>query len=143
MSDECRRRRLHQLPVVPLHVDETTVAPAPEVKVLCIMIDLVWLFKSWIAKAGGPTYKRSWPSRLHGGSPLVACQLFTSTAPSKIDYAAFRCCPLRLNTTFTAQAEQKLRSSSVTLQTIAGRPPNAALVIKKGEAGIATTIVYH
>jgi hypothetical protein len=118
------------------------IAPAPEVKVLCVIIYLngFSIRKSELVDKD----EQSWPSRLREQSPSVACQLFISTVASKIDYAAFRCCLIRLNTAVTAEIEQPFEIiQRVALQATAGGSPNAALVINEGQTRTEATVVRH
>ena len=84
-----RNQRQRQLPVVPLHVSGATVAPAPENKILGVILDQGLRFKHHIGKAANKGMKAALAlRRLRGLPPSVARQLFTSTVASKIDYAA-------------------------------------------------------
>jgi hypothetical protein len=52
-----RNLRQRQLPAVPLHVNGATVAPAPEVKILGVILDQGLWFKSHIGKAANKGMK--------------------------------------------------------------------------------------
>jgi hypothetical protein len=102
-------------------VNEVTVASVPEVNVLCVIIDLDGFSIQGSERLAVQDKSSPGPHD---------CQLFTATVASKIDYVAFRCCPIRLNNTVTAEIEQPFEIvQRVALQATAGGSPNAALVI--------------
>lgn len=72
-----RNQRQRQLPAVSPHVNGATVAPAPEVKILGVILDQGLRFKSHIGKAANKGIKAVLAlRRLRGLPPSVARQLF-------------------------------------------------------------------
>ena len=138
-----RNRRQRQLPAVPLHVNGATVAPAPEVKILGVIIDQGLRFKSHIGKAANKGMKAALAlRRLRGLPPSVARQLFTSTVASKIDYAASVWCPIRQDSTVAAGIVRPFEAiQRIASQTIVGVFRSTALAIAEAEAGIEPTVV--
>jgi hypothetical protein len=83
------KQRLRQLPAVPLYVDGATVGPAPEVKILGVILDQQLRFESHIGKAASKGMKVTLAlRRLRWITPPIARQLFISTVASKTDEAA-------------------------------------------------------
>lgn len=138
-----RNQRQRQLPTVPLHVNGATVAPAPEVKILGVILDQGLRFKSHIGKAANKGMKAVLAlRRLRGLPPSVARQLFTSTVASKIDYAASVWCPLRRDSSVAAGIVRPFEAiQRVASQAIVGVFRNTALAIAEAEAGIEPTVV--
>lgn len=138
-----RNQRQRQLPAVPLHVDGATIAPAPEVKILGVILDQGLRFKSHIGKAANKGMKAVLAlRRLRGLPPSVARQLFTSTVASKIDYAASVWCPIRKDSIVAAGIGRPFEAiQRVASQAIVGVFRNTALVIAEAEAGIEPTVV--
>ncbi|KAJ5283460.1 hypothetical protein N7505_001440 [Penicillium chrysogenum] len=136
-------QRQRQLPAVPLHVNGATVAPAPEVKILGVILDQGLRFKSHIGKAANKEMKAVLAlRRLRGLPPSVARQLFTSTVASKIDYAASVWCPLRQDYSVAAGIVRPFEAiQRVASQAIVGVFRNTALAIAEAEAGIEPTVV--
>ena len=138
-----RNKRLRQLPTVPLHVDGTTVTPAPEVKILGVILDQGLRFRSQIGKAANKGMKAALAlRRLNGLPPPVARQLFSSTVASKIDYAASVWCPARQDSIVPVGSGRPFEAiQRVASQAIVGVFRNTALAIAEAEAGIEPTIV--
>ena len=120
-----------------------TVAPAPEVKILGVILDQGLRFKSHIGKAANKEMKAVLAlRRLRGLPPSVARQLFTSTVASKIDYAASVWCPLRQDYSVAAGIVRPFEAiQRVASQAIVGVFRNTALAIAEAEAGIEPTVV--
>ena len=120
-----------------------TVAPAPEVKILSVIIDQGLRFKSHIGKAANKGMKTALAlRRLRGLPPSVARQLFTSTVASKIDYAASVWCPIREDYTVAAGIVRPFEAiQRVASQAIVGMFRSIALAIAEAEAGIEPTVV--
>jgi hypothetical protein len=138
-----RNQRQRQLPVVPLHVNGAAVAPAPEVKILGVILDQGLRFKSHIGKAANKGMKAVLAlRRLHGLPPSVARQLFTSTVTSKIDYAASVWCPMRQDSIVAVGIGRPFEAiQRVASQAIVSVFRNTALAIAEAEAGIEPTVV--
>jgi hypothetical protein len=138
-----RNPRQRQLPAVPLQVNGATVAPAPEVKILGVILDQGLRFKSHIGKAANKGMKAVLAlRRLRGLPPSVARQLFSSTVASKIDYAASVWCPIRQDATVAAGIVRLFEAiQRVASQAIVGVFRNTALAIAEAEAGIEPTVV--
>lgn len=138
-----RNPRQRQLPAVPLHVDGATVTPAPEVKILGVILDQGLRFKSHIGKAASKGMKAVLAlRRLRGLPPSVARQLFTSTVTSKINYAASVWCSIREDSIVAAGIGRPFEAiQRVASQAIVGVFRNTALAIAEAEAGIQPTVV--
>ncbi|KAJ5288337.1 hypothetical protein N7508_011112 [Penicillium antarcticum] len=138
-----RNQRQRQLPAVPLHVNGATVTPAPEIKILGVIIDQGLRFKSHIGKAANKGMKAVLAlRRLLGLPPSVARQLFTSTVASKIDYAASVWCPIRQDAIVAAGIARPFEViQRVASQAIVGVFRSTALAIAEAEAGIEPTVV--
>ena len=138
-----RNQRHRQLPAVPLLVNGATVAPAPEVKILGVILDQGLRFKSHIGKAANKGMKAALAlRRLRGLPPSVARQLFISTVASKIDYAASVWCPIRQDAMVAAGIVRPFEVvQRVASQAIVGVFRTTALAIAEAEAAIEPTVV--
>ncbi|KAJ5215604.1 reverse transcriptase [Penicillium cinerascens] len=138
-----RNLRLRQLPATPLYVDGAAVTPAPEVKILGVLLDQELRFKSHIGKAASKGMKAILAlRRLRGLPPSVARQLFIATVASKIDYAASVWCPARKDTVIPPGIGRLFESiQRIAAQAIIGVIRTTALAIAEAEAGIESTYI--
>ena len=136
-----RNQRLRQLPAIPLYVDGAAVTPAPEVKILGVLLDQDHRFKSHIGKAGSKGMRAVLAlRRLRGLPPPVARQLFISTIASKIDYAASVWCPARKDTIISPGIGRLFEPiQRIAAQAIIGVIRTTALAVAEAEAGIEST----
>ena len=138
-----RNQRQRQLPAVPLYVDGAIVAPAPEVKILGVILDQKLRFKSHVGKAASKGSKAVLAlRRLRGLPPSVARQLFISTVASKIDYAASVWCSMRKDSIVGVGIGRPFEAiQRMATQAIAGVFRTTALAIAEAETGIEPTSV--
>ncbi|KAJ5117672.1 hypothetical protein N7448_011304 [Penicillium atrosanguineum] len=138
-----RNQRHRQLPAAPLLVKGATVTPAPELKILGVILDQDLRFKSHIGMAANKGMKAVLAlRRLRGLPPLVARQLFASTVSSKIDYAASVWCPIRQDASVAAGIVRLFEAiQRVASQAIVGVFRTTALAIAEAEAAIEPTVV--